>query len=127
MPARDVRGRALVRGSLLASLLLTLGVAACVSTPGSATGEQQIGNLVVSGVPEIPPALVERMQRYRNTRSATLLGWRDTGMLISTRFADTAQLHRIRSPLGAREQLTFFAEPVRQAHVPQAVDARGFV
>ncbi|MCZ6710053.1 MAG: prolyl oligopeptidase family serine peptidase [Gammaproteobacteria bacterium] len=98
-----------------------------MSTSGPDVGDQRIGNLVVRSVPEIPAALIERMQRYRNTRSATLVGWLDSGMLIRTRFADTTQLHRVRSPLGAREQLTFFSEPVRTAHVPPGHRASGFV
>lgn len=119
--------RASVLVWMLVLLILSLGVGACVSTSATNTGTQRIGNLVVSGVPEIPVALVERMQRYRNTRSATLLDWLDSGILIHTRFADTTQLHRVRSPLGTREQLTFFREPVRTARVPQRPDASGFV
>ena len=106
---------------------LVLGVGACVSTSGPNAGDQRIGNLLVKSVPEIPTALTQRMQRYRNTRSATLLGWLGSGMLIRTRFADTTQLHRVRSPLGTREQLTFFGEPVRSAHVSPDPDASGFV
>jgi dienelactone hydrolase len=113
--------------SAVVLVVLALGVTACVSTSAPDVAGTRIGNLVVSGVPEIPPALVKRMQRYRNTRSATLLGWLDSGMLIRTRFAETTQLHRVRSPLGAREQLTFFAEPIRAAHVPQGSQAGGFV
>lgn len=33
-------------------------------------------------------------------------------MLISTRFADAAQLHLVKSPGGARRELTFLPEPV---------------
>ncbi len=33
-------------------------------------------------------------------------------MLISTRFGNTAQLHLVKMPGGARRQLTFFPEPV---------------
>jgi dipeptidyl aminopeptidase/acylaminoacyl peptidase len=36
-------------------------------------------------------------------------------MLISTRFGNTAQVHVVRMPLGARFQLTFFDEPVTGA------------
>ena len=114
------------RASVFVFLILALGIGACVSSSDRPL-DRRVGNLVVSGVPEIPSALVERMQRFRNTRSATLLGWLDSGMLIGTRFADTTQLHRVRSPLGAREQLTFFADRVKTAHVPPLPEARGFV
>ncbi len=36
----------------------------------------------------------------------------DGSLVIATRFGNTAQLHRVRAPLGMREQLTFEAEPV---------------
>jgi len=119
--------RAWASAGLATLLALSLAVGACVTTSSPNVEIRKIGNLEVTGVPEISPALVERMQRYRNTRSATLLGWLDRGMLISTRFADTDQLHRVRAPLGAREQLTFFAEPVRAAFVPPQPGAGGFV
>ncbi|MDH3643281.1 MAG: hypothetical protein OES38_14360, partial [Gammaproteobacteria bacterium] len=112
-------------------LMLALGVGACATDPamgGAApSGERRVGNLVLSGVPEIPPSLRERMQRYRNTRSATMQGWLDTGMLVTTRFSDTTQLHRVRSPLAAREQLTFFSEPVNAAYLPPGGRGTGFV
>ncbi len=84
------------------------------------------GNLVLEDVPPIPPALVERLQQYQNTRSASFQDWLPDGsMLISTRFADTNQIHRVRAPDGAREQVTFFAERVFSASaIP---DGSGFV
>ena len=47
-------------------------------------------------------------------RTAGFAGWnaRDRSMLITTRFGNTAQLHRVAMPMGAREQLSFEAEPV---------------
>ena len=33
-------------------------------------------------------------------------------MLISTRFADSSQLHLVKMPGGARRQLTFSREPI---------------
>lgn len=69
-------------------------------------------NLVVEGIPQIPLSLVERVNRYTEFRSAGLSSWHPTRreMLISTRFGDIAQVHRVRFPLGARQQLTFFSE-----------------
>ncbi len=40
-------------------------------------------------------------------------------MLVSTRFADTAQIHRVAAPLGAREQLTYYSDAVTAAAAPQ--------
>jgi dipeptidyl aminopeptidase/acylaminoacyl peptidase len=74
------------------------------------------GNLAIEGIPEIPPALVERMRRYQNTRSAMLEGWTPDGQItISTRFGNTNQLHLVSEQLGARRQITFFEDPVTTA------------
>jgi dipeptidyl aminopeptidase/acylaminoacyl peptidase len=89
---------------------------------GAATDE----TLVLDGTPEIPEALAERMRQFQNTRSATVLSIGDDGerILVSTRFADVAQLHELRVPMGARRQLTFTDEPLRQASlVPGDDDA----
>ena len=51
--------------------------------------------LVVDGVPAVPAELAETLGRYGAFRSASLVDWHPTqaAMLISTRFADTPQLH----------------------------------
>lgn len=87
------------------------------SLPAHAVERIERGNLVMEDLPLIPPTLAERTNRYQQTRSATLAGWlgRDQGMLISTRFAETAQIHQVAMPGGDRSQLTFFAEPVAEA------------
>ena len=116
-------------GSILGLLIILLGGCASPggedpSRPADAT---QIGSLVVSGVPEIPEALTERLRQYQNTRSASVRGWVGDELLIATRFAQTTQLHLVRAPLGARSQVTFFKEPVTQAYLPPAANQRGFV
>ncbi|MDX2240760.1 MAG: S9 family peptidase [Leptolyngbyaceae cyanobacterium bins.302] len=70
-------------------------------------------NLVVEGVPDIPLALVEQVKRYTEFRGASLASWHpvEREMLISTRFCNIPQVHQVRSPQGARKQLTFFTEP----------------
>ena len=94
----------------LAATLLALvsPVPAAASAPG------ETGKRIAENIPAVPQALQERLQRYANTRSATPGGWLadGSGLLISTRFANTTQVHRLRSAGGAREQLTFFDEPV---------------
>ena len=54
------------------------------------------------------------MRRYTESRAATLADWHPTRreVLISTRFGNTPQLHRVAMPLGARQQVTFYDEPV---------------
>src|SRR5205814_381941 len=39
-------------------------------------------------------------------------------LLISTRFADSAQVHHVKFPGGARTQLTFFRDSVKAASFP---------
>lgn len=74
-------------------------------------------NLLVSGVPAIPPELRKRVLQYLEARSANLMDVSRDGkqVLISTRFADTNQLHVVEQPLGARFQLTFTPEPINTA------------
>ena len=71
-------------------------------------------SLVIDGVPKIPEALADTASRYASFRSASLSDWHPTRheMLISTRFAETPQLHLVAMPGGARQQLTFFADSV---------------
>src|SRR6185295_4843185 len=75
-------------------------------------------------VPVVPPELAERLRQYQNTRSAAFRGWSPDGkgMLIATRFGDTAQLHRVYEPGGRREQVTFFNEPADGGFIPEAKD-----
>ena len=72
-----------------------------------------VGNRTSENIPAIPAELLEQLNRYQHTRGAAVAGWtRDGCLLVSTRFAETAQVHRVCQPLGMREQLTFHAEPV---------------
>src|SRR5271156_5551314 len=77
-------------------------------------------NLVVENVPPIPQSLAAQADRYANFRSAIFASWHPTKreMLISTRFADTFQIHQVKMPGGARNQLTFYSDDVRGALYP---------
>jgi len=74
-------------------------------------------NLVAEGIPKIPASLAETVERYTNFRAANLQSWNPAAreMLITTRFADTAQVHLVKMPGGARTQLTFYADRVAEA------------
>ncbi|HTL88405.1 MAG TPA: prolyl oligopeptidase family serine peptidase [Leptolyngbya sp.] len=74
-------------------------------------------NLVVEGIPPIPASLAQTVDRYTQFRSAGLVSWHPERreMLIATRFGDVPQVHRVAFPLGSRQQMTFFAEPVYRA------------
>lgn len=77
-------------------------------------------NLELTGVPPIPQRIAAAASRYSHARAAGFASWHPTQreMLISTRFAETAQIHHVKMPGGARRQLTFFQEPVGSASFP---------
>ena len=67
------------------------------------------------GVPPVPASLAEELNRYQNIRSASFQDWDDTkerAIYITTRFADTPQVHYLASPVEVRRQLTFFDDRV---------------
>jgi len=80
-----------------------------VLTPGD--------NLVLENIPPIPMNIAQDTARYGEFRSSTLFGWNPTRreILIGTRFGDTAQVHSVAKPGGARRQLTFFPDPALSA------------
>ena len=71
-------------------------------------------NLVVEGVPAQSPELQREVGRYLDFRTAAFLSWHPQRreMLIATRFADSMQLHLVKTPGGARRQLSFQDEPI---------------
>ncbi|MBN8212477.1 MAG: S9 family peptidase [Xanthomonadales bacterium] len=83
------------------------------TTPDAKVVREEVGNRISENIPAIPAELIERLNRYQNTRGAGVAGWTKNGcLLISTRFAETNQAHRVCQPLGMREQLTFYPEPL---------------
>ncbi len=97
-------------------LLLLSTVALAQAAPQDAVykpGE----NLVTQGIPPIPMAIAEQAGRYTEVRSAALADWNPTAkeMLVVTRFGDTAQVHMVKMPGGARTQMTFFPDRVAGA------------
>ncbi len=81
-------------------------------------------NLVTEGIPKIPVSIAESVERYSNFRGATLDSWDPVKreILISTRFADTNQIHLVKMPGGARTQLTFYPDRVASAHYSPTKD-----
>jgi protease II len=71
-------------------------------------------NLITEGIPAIPASIAEEIGRYTEFRSArvTSLHPLRREILVSTRFADTWQIHRVTAPGADRTQLTFFPENV---------------
>ena len=71
----------------------------------------------LTGAPALPADLPARVRRFTEARSAAFLAWDPVTreMFIRTRFANAAQLHRVRAPGGARIQLSFFEQPLGSA------------
>ena len=110
----DTSARTVLFAALLAALPAFAQSAAKPAEVKRADVQRDVvGNRTSENIPEIPAALLEQLNRYQNTRGAGLAGWtRDGCLLVSTRFAETAQAHRVCQPLGMREQLTFYPEPI---------------
>ena len=86
------------------------------------------GNRISENLPAIPTELLDRLNQYQNTRGASFQGWLDnSSMLITTRFGDTSQVHRLTKPMGMREQLTFYREPVSGATIQPLKSGKGFL
>jgi len=86
------------------------------------------GNLVLEDIPTIPKTIVHDLNRYQNVRSAGFDGWSNDGksLLITTRFGDVGQLHRVDKAGGARHQLTFFKEPIGQVAIQPNSESLSF-
>ncbi|MGA2354317.1 MAG: S9 family peptidase [Terriglobales bacterium] len=111
----------LVCGTLLFVVFVTVSSAQSdPSVPAQSVSAQIVPNenLAVEGVPPIPGSLAASVERYSNYRGASLVSWNPERreMLISTRFADVPEIHMVKMPGGDRSQLTFYADPVTEAH-----------
>jgi dipeptidyl aminopeptidase/acylaminoacyl peptidase len=85
------------------------------------------GALIFDGVPPIDANLGTRIADYLVGRDASFAAWLpDDSVLITTRFADVSQVHRVIAPLGMREQLTWYADPVTKVLTSPAGSADGF-
>lgn len=100
-------------------ILIAAAAFAAFAAPVAAQNARETrGALVVEHVPEAPADVSERLRQYVNTRAASFVGWLpEGGVLISTRFGEVNQLHRVEAPMGARTQITFFDERVTSASV----------
>jgi dipeptidyl aminopeptidase/acylaminoacyl peptidase len=108
---------------------LVLSTLIFLSTELNAQEKREVGNMVLEDVPEVPNEIKERLKQYQNTRSASFQAWlpNDEGILISTRFGNTTQLHVVNKPGGSRKQITFFDEPVSNGLVCPSIEYTGFL
>lgn len=114
---------------LLALLLATATVpAAAEQAPGPVPAETPAvplpAALTAEQMPPAPLHLAERARPYLEARSARFAGWdpKSRAVLITTRFGNVSQLHRVAAPMGARTQITFEAEPVSGSYAPEKGD-----
>jgi dipeptidyl aminopeptidase/acylaminoacyl peptidase len=132
-------------GSLLALLLAALAPLAAASDPpqGDAAGAEpaadgpavaevrrvELGALLMENIPDVPNEIADTLFQYQQARAASFAGWLPApqGMLITTRFGQTRQVHRVRDPLGDRQQITFFPEPVNNVAPLSDPERPGFL
>jgi dipeptidyl aminopeptidase/acylaminoacyl peptidase len=71
-------------------------------------------NVTIDGVPPIPLSLVQAVAPYGQFRQAILRAWHPTEreIIITTSFGAVPQLHRVKTPGGARTQITFYSDGV---------------
>ena len=74
-------------------------------------------NLTALNIPAVPKMIIDEVKPYTESRSASLFCYHPTKheMLISTRFGNTNQIHKVVTPLGSRKQITFFDEAPKDA------------
>ena len=106
--------------------LILLGLCPSLDAPRA---QQLPGALTREGVPASDAAVSATLPHYLQSRSASFVDWLwDGSMLIATRFGDTEQIHRLRMPLGMREQLSYAPGGVAAAAArPYASDAFAYL
>jgi dipeptidyl aminopeptidase/acylaminoacyl peptidase len=74
------------------------------------------GKLVLEDIPEIPQSIRQELYRWQDIRGAIFRSWSvdGKGIYVSTGFGSVDSLHKIVMPGGARRQLTFYREPIRE-------------
>ncbi len=115
------------RGELMMRRILEVWLVAMICCAALARGDDDPRRppaIETQEVPRVPPEVFARLGQYQNTRSAAFAGFSPDGkgILIATRFGNSAQLHRVYEPAGRREQVTFFEEPAGGRIIPQAKD-----
>lgn len=103
--------------TFLAVSVAVLALAATAPALAQQVERREIGNQILENVPVAPPSIREGLARYQNARSAGFDDWLpDGGMVITTRFGNTNQLHLVAAPGADRSQITFYDEPVGETH-----------
>ena len=108
------------RGFMKAFRLFLLAATLCIGCFGQDAVITPGQNLTLQNIPPVPASIAERADRYTNIRAAVMFGWHPERreVLLGTRFGDTQQVHQVAMPMGARTQMTFFADRVEDASYP---------
>jgi dipeptidyl aminopeptidase/acylaminoacyl peptidase len=87
------------------------------TTPVLAQSVTPPAAITAEDIPAIPAALAAQVRPYLEYRSASFQDWDPNAraMLITTRFGNAAQVHRIAAPGADRSQLSFEGEPIANA------------
>jgi dipeptidyl aminopeptidase/acylaminoacyl peptidase len=122
-----LHARSAFRSAVLsaAAAILSASAAAAMPTPAAVPPPPRIerGNLVLEGVPPHSPRVADTLDGWLAGRSASFRDFLPDGsLLVTTRFGEVEQVHRVAAPQGAREQLTWGAEPVGGVAASPAAD-----
>lgn len=114
----------MLRSIFAASLLAGTAVPAAAQEAPAQPIAPKPAAITVEGVPPLPLSLAAGARPYLESRGAAFAGWdpKSRAVLISTRFANVSQLHRVAMPMGARTQISFEAEPVGGSYAPERGD-----
>jgi dipeptidyl aminopeptidase/acylaminoacyl peptidase len=99
--------------TLLAAVMSCAPLALLASTPVV----EKPAAIVSDGAPPIPVDLAAHTRPYMEFRTAAFQSWNpvDRSILITTRFANTAQVHEVKAPGAARSQLSFEVDRIVRA------------
>lgn len=99
------------KGNLFLALMISTAI--CSPLMAEEVQKRTQGQLVMENVPVTPDSVRDKLIQYQNVRSAGMVGFTKNGqILISTRFGEANQIHLVKMPKGARNQLTYYSEPV---------------
>lgn len=96
-----------------ASLIAVLTCLSATAAADTFVFRDKRGALILEGIPAHSPRVTATLENWLHARGASFRDFLPDGsVLVTTRFGEVEQVHRLRTPLGAREQLTFASEPV---------------
>jgi dipeptidyl aminopeptidase/acylaminoacyl peptidase len=113
-----------IRVALLSLFVLSLTRAVAQSDILPPTND-----LIADGIPPVPLSVVTEVGHYTKGRAAEILSWHPLKreMLVVTVFGNTPQVHEVKSPGGARIQLTFFDDRVSRGVSYQPTRGDSFI